>query len=105
MCRTKRPTEGKQGKDAPEHNTISTEYQQQPLSHYMQPASFDKNRHCFICRDNTIGFIFECSPRTPAKEHTVSALQGLYASPIFPEGTLVQVMLWASDFIEPLVDA
>lgn len=76
-------------------------FDRRPLSDFILPAVFNPDLPCYVCRDNTIGFVFECYPKPLAGEETVKILQALYASIYLPDNTTIQVTLWASDFLEP----
>lgn len=73
------------------------------LSHYLLPAAYDERIPCYLCRDNTVGFLFECFPKPMAGKDTISSLQGLLSSSYLPEKSSVQITLWASDYIEPFM--
>lgn len=80
------------------HMTLST-----PLSDYLLPAAYDERIPCYLCRDDSVGFIFECFPKPLAGKDTVSTLQGLFSSSYLPENSSIQITLWASDYIEPFL--
>lgn len=80
------------------HLTLSV-----PLSHYLLPAAYDERIPCYLCRDDSIGFLFECFPKPIAGKDTISALQGLFSSPHLPDKASAQITLWASDYIEPFL--
>lgn len=74
-----------------------------PLSEYLMPAAYDERIPCYLNRDNTISFLFECFPKPMAGKDTISVLQGIYSSSYLPERSCIQVTLWASDYIEPFL--
>ena len=74
-----------------------------PLSHYLLPAAYDERIPCYLCRDDSVGFLFECFPKPIAGKDTISTLQGLFSSPYLPERASAQITLWASDYIEPFL--
>ena len=90
-------------KDGLERKEISEMMIGKPISDYLLPAAYDEELKCYLCRDNTIGFLFECFPKPVAGEDTIRILQGLYSSMYIPENSIIQVSLWASDYIEPFI--
>lgn len=76
-----------------------------PLSAYILPAMYDEEVPCYLMRDNTIGFAFECFPKPLAGADTVKVLQALYSAMYLPEGTTIQVTLYGSDYLNPFIDS
>jgi conjugal transfer ATP-binding protein TraC len=87
-----------------ETNEVYQLYLRKPLSEYLLPAVYDEHIPAYICRDNTVAIIFECFPKPLAGEDTVRILQNLYSSMYLPTGSVIQVTLWASDYLEPFVN-
>jgi len=76
-----------------------------PLSNFILPQSFDPDLGFFFCADNTVGLMYELPPLTAAGEKTVQALRdGIYKADL-PEDTLIQFILWGSEYIEPFLQS
>ena len=91
-------------KEGLERDEVYQFYLRKPLSEYLLPAVYDEHVPAYLCRDNTVGLMFECFPKPLAGEDTVRILQNLYSSMYLPNGTVIQVTLWGSDYLEPFVD-
>jgi conjugal transfer ATP-binding protein TraC len=92
------PTVGLEVKD------IEDLYYRKPLSEFLLAAAYDEDLGVYICRDNTIGFLFEGYPKPLAGEDSVRTLQDIFSSIFLPPNTTIQITLWADDYIEPFVD-
>ena len=92
----------------PEEGFVRDEFYQlyirKPLSDFLLPAVYDDHIPAYLCRDNTVGLMFECFPKPLAGEDTVRILQNLYSSIYLPHGTVIQVTLWGSDYLEPFME-
>jgi conjugal transfer ATP-binding protein TraC len=92
------PTVGLEIKD------IESLYYRKPLSEFILAAAYDEELGVYICRDNTIGFIFEGYPKPLAGEDTIKTLQDIFSSIFLPHNTTIQITLWADDYLEPFVE-
>lgn len=67
-------------------------------------AAYDKANKFYLNQDGSIGYIWECAPLAFAGLETASTLEGLFRVP-FPEGSVLQFILHADDYIEPFINA
>lgn len=74
------------------------------FSDYLPYIAYDEESGIYLNTDNTIGRIWECSPVNFAGEKTIQTLEGLFKIGL-PEKTLMQFILYADDYIEPIVEA
>lgn len=74
------------------------------FSDYLPWVAYDEETRVYLNADNTIGFIWECSPLCFAGEKSVSALDGLFRLNL-PEKSIIQFLLHADEYIEPFVNA
>lgn len=74
------------------------------FSDYLPWVAYDEETKVYLNTDNTIGFIWECSPLCFAGEKSVSVLEGLFRLNL-PEKSLIQFILHADDHIDPFVNA
>jgi conjugal transfer ATP-binding protein TraC len=75
----------------------------QPLSELLPYLAYSQDHDVYVL-DTGIGFIFECSPLPYAADDTMLTLKGLFESN-FPSGTSLQIMLYASKRVRPILDA
>ena len=80
-------------------------YVKNPLSNFILPQSFDPELGFFICADNTVGLMYELPPLTMAGEKTLLSLRDSIYKGELPENTLIQFVIWASEYIEPFLRA
>lgn len=73
------------------------------FSDYLPYLAYDEETKVYVNHDESIGFIWECSPLNYAGERTYTSLEGLMRFP-FPEGSVLQFALYADDYIEPFLD-
>ena len=83
------------------HAELDETYGRYRLSEHLLPAAYDEELGCYLCRDNTVGFLFECYPKPLVGEETIRGLQELFSSVFFPPQTVIQVTLWADDNLLP----
>lgn len=74
------------------------------FSDYLPWVAYDEETKVYLNADNTIGFVWECSPLCFAGEKSVSALDGLFRLNL-PEKSIIQFLLHADEYIEPFVNA
>lgn len=74
-----------------------------PLSKYIMPEAYDDELGFFFCKDNTVGLAYELSALLVLSDNSLLALYNGIFKEDFPEDTLVQFILWASEYIEPLL--
>lgn len=80
---------------------IKSYYIRKPLSEYLLAAAYDEEIGCYLCRDNTVGFVYEAYPKPLAGEETIKTLQDIFSSVFLPQHTAIQITLWADDYLEP----
>lgn len=73
------------------------------FSDYLPYLAYDEETKVYVNHDETIGFIWECSPLYYAGERTYTSLEGLIRFP-FPEGSVLQFALYADNHIDPFLD-
>ena len=73
------------------------------FSDYLPYHSYDEEQKLYINSDNTVGFIWECSPLIYAGEETIEQLDGLSGIGV-PEGSILQFILYADPYIDPILD-
>lgn len=64
--------------------------------------SYERNDGLFFFEDQSIGFGFICDPLTYIDDATANKLNVLYGQN-YPKNTMLQVMLWASPDIQPVL--
>lgn len=74
------------------------------FSDYLPYVSYAQEERLYINTDDTIGFIWECTPLVYAGEETYETLSGVFSAGI-PEGSILQFMLYADPSIEFILDA
>ena len=74
------------------------------FSDYFPWLHFDPEQSIYINSDDTIGWIWECTPLHVASAASITTLEGLFRAGL-PEGSILQVMLHADPRIEPLLEA
>ena len=74
------------------------------FSHYLPWVTYDPETKVYGCSDDSVGFIFECSPLAFAGEQTMETLEGLVRLNV-PSGSVIQFTLLADPYIEPYLSA
>src|SRR5208337_2233628 len=74
------------------------------FSHYLPWVTYDPETKVYGCSDDSVGFIFECSPLAFAGEQTMETLEGLVRLSV-PSGSVIQFTLLADPYIEPYLNA
>ncbi len=78
--------------------------QRDRLSDYLPWLLYHEDDGLFLNADSTLGLAWECQPLLILGGDQLKTLQGLVASQ-YPEGTLIQFILYADPNIEPFIDA
>lgn len=73
--------------------------QRNKFSSYLPWRAYDKEKMFYYNVDETIGFIWECTPLAFAGEKTTFILEGLFRIGI-PFGSVIQFILYADQYIE-----
>ncbi|MEM3580404.1 MAG: TraC family protein [Candidatus Bathyarchaeia archaeon] len=64
------------------------------LSRYLAPVAYDEESGVFYNQDDTVGFMYECSPVLVFGAQSLQTLKGLFHAN-YPEGTILQFILYA----------
>jgi conjugal transfer ATP-binding protein TraC len=75
-----------------------------PFSDYINFVAYDADTEQYINRDGTVGFLFECSPLGFATLKQAEMLEGIFRSGL-PDGSVVQFILYADQYLDPIIDA
>jgi conjugal transfer ATP-binding protein TraC len=73
------------------------------LSTFFPWVAYDEKEKFYFNADDTIGFMWECSPLCFAGESTITTLQALFRLHV-PEKTVIQFILFADPHVEPILD-
>ena len=73
------------------------------FSNYLPWVAYDDKSHVYLNTDNTLGMLWECSPLAFAGETTINTLGGLFRINL-PDGAIMQFILFADPYIDPIVD-
>jgi len=84
------------------HKKLQSMTQRSKFSEYLPWVAYDDETRVYLNIDNTIGFIWECSPLCFAGEKTAAILQGLFRVG-FPEGSVIQCILYADENIDSFI--
>ena len=74
------------------------------FSDYLPWLHHDPDNQLYINSDDTIGWIWECTPLNVASASSITTLEGLFRAGL-PEGSILQVMLHADPHIEGMLEA
>ena len=74
------------------------------FSKYLPYIAYDDESEVYLNTDNTIGRIWECSPLNFAGQSTITQLEGIFKLSL-PEKSIIQFILYADDYIDPIVAA
>jgi len=72
-------------------------------SKYLPWRSYDPETKIYRNKDDSAGYAWECTPQVFAGEKSAQALEGLFRLEL-PDDTVIQFMLFADDYIEPILD-
>jgi conjugal transfer ATP-binding protein TraC len=73
------------------------------FSDYLPWAAYDRETKVYLNADNTLGFIWECSPMSFAGESAATTLEGLMKLGL-PGNSVIQFILHADSSIEPILE-
>jgi conjugal transfer ATP-binding protein TraC len=74
------------------------------FSDYLPWIAYESRKQIYLNADNTFGMMWECAPLAFASETTIKTLEGLFRVNL-PEGAIMQFILFADPFVQPIVDA
>jgi len=77
--------------------------QREKFSDYLPWIAYEPKKQIYLNTDNTFGMMWECAPLAFASETSIKTLEGLFRVNL-PEGSLMQFILFADPFVQPLVD-
>jgi len=72
------------------------------FSDYLPWVAYDEKTNLYYNSDETVGAIWECAPLAFAGSRTQTTLEALFRID-FPEGSILQFILYADDNIEPFL--
>ena len=75
-----------------------------PLSQYFVWFAHDKDEHLYQNKDQTDGFVWECTPIPYTTEKALVLSEALTRLPV-PSMSVVQVLFHADEYIEPFLDS
>ena len=73
------------------------------FSDYLPWVAYDSEKKLYANVDGTVGFIWECTPLVFASVREFETLSGLFKISAIPEFSVLQFMLFADPYIEPIV--
>ncbi len=73
------------------------------FSKYLNYHAYDEETEAYINSDNTVGFLWECSPLVFAGQKTMKTLEGLFRAGL-PEGSVLQLALFADPYVTPILN-
>ena len=72
-----------------------------PLDKYLFPLSYDSKSTYFILEDNYIALFYEVPVLTGLSDKVIFDLEkSLYSAPYLPDGTIIQVLMWAYPYLD-----
>ena len=74
------------------------------FSDYLPYIAFDEETSVYYNKDNTIGYVWECSPVSFAGEDISTTLGGLFRRLGLPNKSVIQFFLYSDDYIEPILN-
>jgi len=74
------------------------------FSDYFPWIAYDDRKNIYLNTDNTFGMMWECAPLAFASETSIKTLEGIFRVNL-PEGSVIQFILFADPFVEPIVNA
>lgn len=77
--------------------------QRDRLGSFFPWIAYDDRERFYFNADDTVGMLWECSPMCFAGETTITTLQALFRLNV-PERTVVQFILFADPYVEPILD-
>ena len=91
------------GTDGMTHSDIAEMTFRTRFSAFLPYRAYDPKTLAYHNMDGSIGFLWECIPLVYADDHIFDILTGLLNS-VFPEGTVLQFILYADPHIQPIMD-
>ena len=91
------------GTEGMTHDDISKMTFRNQFSEFLPYRAYDPQTRAYHNMDGSIGFFWECVPLVHADDHIFDILSGLLNS-LFPEGTVLQFILYADPHIRKLLD-
>lgn len=85
----------------PSQHKVREFFQHHRLADLLPYESYDPDTQVFH-NDDGYGFILQCAPATGANDTMIEVLSGLFNQG-YPEGTGLQLMMWASPNVMPLL--
>lgn len=73
------------------------------FSSYLPWLTYNRKEQCFLLADNTIAYMWEISPLVYQGPKQTGALEGVLKQS-FPEGTVMQYILFPDTYLEPILD-
>ena len=73
------------------------------FSNYLPYVAYDDETEVYLNSDQTIGFMWECTPLVYASPAIHDGLRGLFTAALPPK-TVLQFMLYADPYIKPVMD-
>jgi len=86
------------------HAELKTSAERNPFSNYLPYIAYDEETKVYVNHDQTIGFIWECTPLCFAGEKSLDTLIGIFRAGL-PVGSIVQFSLFADPYIKDYVDS
>lgn len=78
---------------------LAAEGRRDPLSKWLPYLSYNEDSELYINSDNTVGYIYECTPAAFSSEGMADTIAGLLRQE-FPEQTVISFMLYPDDDVE-----
>lgn len=85
------------------HAELRREVYRNKFSDYLPYAAYDEENQAYYNVDDTVGFLWECTPLVYAGTNIFEVLRGLFAASI-PEKSVLQFMLYADPHVKPVLD-
>lgn len=76
--------------------------QRNKFSTFLPYRAYDPRDRCYTNCDDSTGFLWELQPLVYASAETHTMIEGIFST--VPRGTVVQVMLYADQHIDPIID-
>ncbi|ADU66197.1 sex pilus assembly protein [Desulfurispirillum indicum S5] len=74
-----------------------------PFGPFLPYISHDSATHTWYNSDDSVGFLFECSPLYFAGDDSYTQMEALFKKEL-PNNTVIQFILAADDYIDPMLD-
>lgn len=84
---------------------IERAWDRERISDYIMIEAYDPETGLFLTRDDYVCSVMECYPKIMPGEETIQTLIDVYSGTLLPQKSVVQVMLLADTYIEPLLDS